>query len=170
MSWKNLDFNIMYRVQLNEEQLRLWHEEKDSNNIAPAGLSSHAVKSNESTGQAIKVNADKAQSEVSGEKRDQRERKEKDDITVAEDFDLERHLLTCRSSLVNHSTQLPTESQVPIDQAHRFPSMGQKAHITLGCRDGVRPMQTGPDQVASPHCEFQPGLTSCISPAKAFAR
>ena len=144
----------------------MWHEEEDSSGAAPAGLSSHAVKSDEFTGQAIKVNADKAQSEVSGEKRDQRERKEKDDITVAEDFDLERHLLACRSSLVNHSTQLPSESQVSIDQAHRFRSVGLKAHITLGCRDGVRPMQTGPDQVASPHCEFQPGLTSCISPSQ----
>ena len=143
----------------------MWHEEKDSNNIAPAGLSSHAVKSNESTGQAIKVNADKAQSEVSGEKRDHRERNEKEDITGAETVDMERHLLVCRSSLVNHSTQLPSETQVPIDQAHRSRSVGLKAHITLGCRDGVRPMQTGPDQVASPHCVFQSGLTSCISPS-----
>ena len=144
----------------------MWHEEKESSSIAPAGLSSHAVKSNESTGQATKANVDMAVPQVSGEKRDHRERNEKEDITGAETVDMERHLLSCRSSLVNHSTQLPLESQVPIDEARRFPSMGQKAHITLGCREGVRPMQTGPDQVASPHCEFQSGLTSFISPSQ----
>ena len=141
----------------------MWYEEEDCSNIAPAGLSSHAVKSNESTGQATK---DMAEPRVSGGKRDHRERDEKEDTSGAETIDMERHLLACRSSLVNHSTQLPSESQVPIDQACRFPSMGQKAHITLGCRDGVRPMQTGPDQVAGPHCEFQSGLTSRISPSQ----
>ena len=143
----------------------MWHEEEGSSNIAPAGLSSHAVKSNESTGQATK---DMAGPRVSGGKRDHRdrERDEKEDISGAETVDMERHLLSCSSSLVNHSTQLPSESQVPIDQACRFPSMGQKAYITLGCRDGIRPMQTGPDQVASPHCVFQSGLTSCISPSQ----
>ena len=159
----------MYRVQLNEEQLTLWHEEEDSSGAAPAGLSSHAVKSNKSTGQATKANADTALPQVSGEKRDHRERSEQEqdqNLTGAETVDMERHLLACRTSLVNHSTQLPSESQVSIDQAHRFRSVGLKAHITLGCRDGVRPMQTGPDQVASPHCVFQPGLTSCISPSQ----
>ena len=72
MSRKNLDFNIMYRVQLNEEQLTLWHEEEDSSGAAPAGLSSHAVKSDETTGQAIKANVDMAVPQVSGEKRDHR--------------------------------------------------------------------------------------------------
>ena len=114
-------------MQLNEEQLDLWHEEEedeDAFNRATRPLVKQEPVSKSGSGKENKDNSPR----------------EKDPEKVV---DLEKHLLACRSSLVHRKQKLCS----PTNLASSSSLQGLKAHITLGCRKGVRPMQTGLDQV-----------------------
>ena len=113
------------RVQLNEEQLDLWHEEEeDAFNRVTQPLVKQEPVSKSGSGKENKDNS----------------HREKDPEKVV---DLEKHLLACRSSLVHRKQKLCS----PTNLVSSSSPQGLKAHITLGCRKGVRPMQTGLDQV-----------------------
>ena len=137
----NLNAVLYYRVQLNEEQLELWHEEEDdaSNRVT------HGVKD------FSKQGADEAASKSSDEKEDKNKRNEGKGALIEEVIDLEKHLLACRSSLVHRKqspcSTKPAENQPSTSQLSSPTPLGLRAHITLGCTEGVRPMQTGLDQV-----------------------
>ena len=114
-------------MQLNEEQLDLWHEEEedeDAFNRVTQPLVKQEPVSKSGSGKENKDNS----------------HREKDPEKVV---DLEKHLLACRSSLVHRKQKLCS----PTNLASSSSLQGLKAHITLGCRKGVRPMQTGLDQV-----------------------
>ena len=142
-------------MQLNEEQLQLWLEEEDDD--------------------SSKLGTNQVVSKSSGEKGDKgNKRNEGKEAPMEEIVDLEKHLLACRSSLVHKrlkpccngpadnqpssssplseqsrfsSTNVPAETQPSISQLSSKTPLGLRAHITLGCAKGVRPMQTGLDQV-----------------------
>ena len=133
----HLNAFLFNRVQLDEEQLELWHEEDDgASNRVPHGVKDFS-----------KQGADEAVSKASDEREDRKKRNEGEEASMEEVVDLEKHLLACRSSLV-HRKQRPI-SQLSTSQLSSPTPLGLRAHITLGCTEGVRPMQTGLDQVSS---------------------
>lgn len=158
---------LLCRVQLNEEQLELWHEEDidASDRIPLAGVTSKSC---------IKVKdfskqGDEVVSKSSGGQEDRNKRDGGKETPLEEVVDLEKHLLACRSSLV-HRKKSPSPNQSSTSQSSSsslqreqspcpatntaaenqlssLTSLGSRAHLTLGCTEGVRPMQTGLDQV-----------------------
>ena len=147
-------------MQLNEEQLKLWLEEEDD---ASKGMKDSS-----------KLGTNEVVSKSSGEKEDRNKKNGGKEAPMEEIVDLEKHLLACRSSLVHKrlkpccngpadnqpssssplseqsrfsSTNVPAETQPSISQSSSKTPLGLRAHITLGCAKGVRPMQTGLDQV-----------------------
>ena len=158
---------LFCRVQLNEEQLELWHEEEvdASDRIPHDGVTSKScVKVKDFSKQG-----DEAVSKSSGGKEDRNKRNGGTETPLEEVVDLEKHLVTCRSSLVHRkkspcsnqssssslqreqspcpTTNTPAENQPSAHQFSSLNSLGSRAHLTLGCTEGVRPMQTGLDQV-----------------------
>ena len=124
-------------MQLNEEQLKLWLEEEDD---ASKGMKDSS-----------KLGTNEVVSKSSGEKRDRNKRNGGKEAPMEEIVDLEKHLLACRSSLVHKRLKpccnVPAETLPSIGQLSSKTPLGLRAHITLGCAKGVRPMQTGLDQV-----------------------
>ena len=160
---------LFYRVQLNEEQLEVWHEEEDdaSDRMPHDGVTSKTCAKDE-------LGADEVVSKSSGGKEDRNQRNGGKEAPKEDVVNLEKHLLACRSSLVHRkrrpcyngpaenqpsssstlreqspfsSTNVAAENQPSISQLCSKTPLGLRAHITLGCTKGVRPMQTGLDQV-----------------------
>ena len=156
---------LFCRVQLNEEQLELWHEEEidASDRIPLDGVTSKSCVKD------ISKQGDEVVSNSSGGKEDRNKRNGGTETPLEEVVDLEKHLVTCRSSLVHRkkspcsnqssssslqreqspcpTTNTPAEHQPSAHQFSSLNSLGSRAHLTLGCTEGVRPMQTGLDQV-----------------------
>merc|ERR1711934_467903 len=132
------------RVRLNEEQLEIWHEEGigESNRTPPDEVTSKSC-----VKESSKQGTDEVVSKSSGGKEDRNKRKGEKETSLEEVVDLEEHLLACRSSLV-HRKQRPCTNQSSTSQSSSLTSLGLRAHLTLGCTEGVRPMQTGLDQLA----------------------
>ena len=151
---------LFCRVQLNEEQLELWHEEEvDVTNRIP-----HDGVTLKSCVKDFSKQGDEVMSKSSGGKEDGNKKNGGKETSVEEVVDLEKQLLACRSSLV-HRKKSPCSNQSSSSSLHReqspcpttntaaenhsssLTSLGLRAHLTLGCTEGVRPMQTGLDQV-----------------------
>ena len=156
---------LFCRVQLNEEQLELWHgEEVDVTNRIP-----HDGVTLKSCVKDFSKQGDEVMSKSSGGKEDGNKKNGGKETSVEEVVDLEKQLLACRSSLVHRkkspcsnqssssslqreqspcpTTNTPAENQPSTNQFSSLTSLGSRAHLTLGCTEGVRPMQTGLDQV-----------------------
>ena len=140
----------------------LWHEEE---NDVPNKMPLDVVISKSCDKDSSKQGTDEVVSNSSSGKEERNTRNLGKEAPKEEVVDLEKHLLACRSSLVHRklrpcfnqsslssfqrdpipSTSTPAaENQPSINQP---PSLGLRAHLTLGCTEGVRPMQTGLDQV-----------------------
>ena len=153
---------LFCRVQLNEEQLELWHEEEvdASDRIPLDGVTSKSCVKD------VSKQGDEVVSKSSGGQEGRNKRNGGKETPLEEVVDLEKHLLACRSSLVhrkktpssNHSSTSQSSSSSPQREQspcpttntpaeNQFSSLGSRAHLTLGCTEGVRPMQTGLDQV-----------------------
>merc|ERR1712130_27713 len=97
------------RVQLNEEQLGLWHEEE---NDAPNKLPLDKDSSNQGTDEVV--------SNSSSGKEERNTRNLGKEAPKEEVVDLEKHLLACRSSLV-HRKLRPCFNQSSLSSFQRDP-------------------------------------------------
>merc|ERR1711934_246085 len=100
------------RVQLNGEQLELWHEEEigESSRTPPDEVTSKSC-----VKESSKQGVDEVVSKSSGGKEDRNKRMGGKETSLEEVVDLEKHLLACRSSLV-HRKQRPCTNQSSTSQ------------------------------------------------------
>ena len=111
------------RVSLSKEQMELWLEDKVSTSLSP--------------GSSAQVSAVKNQH--SKLPKTSKERTPANKVKEEEQVDLEGGFEACQTTMVVQ----PRVAEVEGSRWGRRP--GRRAHITLGCAEGVRPVQAGKD-------------------------
>ena len=111
------------RVCLSKEQMELWIEDKVTKTSSP-GSSAPATHSRDHHSKLGKTFKERTPSN-----KDEREE---------EEVDLEGGLEACQTTMV-------VQSQVDAEGSRWGRKPGRRAHLTLGCAEGVRPVQAGKD-------------------------